>query len=309
LSSTRTDELAALLVELQQLERELVEQRYVRRSDGRERTLQALGRLAEIGTPEGLVSRSAQEFGLNSNFDLVLISRYSDAALRPLVCWSAEGDAHAQTIVSELARRPPSLSYPLVEHEVIQRRSAQVVHVGEEGARASPSLIAVCAWRSYVVAPIVLEGDVAGLLHAARIQQPGDADEIDLEVAALFAGGFARAFERATLRAQLRRQRQYLQSAAQWISAHVDELSAGEIFSPPASPTTGPDALELLTPRELDVMRLIAQGMSNREIGDALVLGDGTVKYHVKNILRKLRAHSRTEAITIYSRARAAQHQ
>jgi DNA-binding CsgD family transcriptional regulator/GAF domain-containing protein len=304
LSSTPTDELTALLVELQQLERELVEQRYVRRSDGRERTLQVLGRLAELGTPEGLIGRSAQEFGTNSDFDLVLISGYAAAALTPLVCWSTEGERRAQTILSELARRPLSLSYPLVEHEVIQRRRAQVVHAGKEGPRASPNLAAVCAWQSYVVAPIVLEGDVAGLLHAARIQQPGDADEIDLEVAALFASGFAGAFERATLRAQLRRQKSNLQSAARWISAHVDELSAGDMFSPATSPTTGPDPLELLTPRELEVIRLISQGMSNREIGEALVLGDGTVKYHVKNILRKLRAHSRTEAITIYSRAR-----
>ena len=58
------------------------------------------------------------------------------------------------------------------------------------------------------------------------------------------------------------------------------------------------DLTQLLTPRELEVLRLIADGRSNRAIAAALLLGEGTVKYHVKNILRKLGARSRTEAIS-----------
>lgn len=51
-------------------------------------------------------------------------------------------------------------------------------------------------------------------------------------------------------------------------------------------------------------MRLIARGQSNPDIARALVLGEGTVKYHVKNILRKLQARSRTEAVSRYMRLR-----
>ncbi len=51
-----------------------------------------------------------------------------------------------------------------------------------------------------------------------------------------------------------------------------------------------------LTPRELDVLRLLAKGLSNPEIADALYIGRGTVRTHVSNILGKLGARTRTEA-------------
>lgn len=54
-----------------------------------------------------------------------------------------------------------------------------------------------------------------------------------------------------------------------------------------------------LTPREIDVLRLIAAGNANREIGAQLSLTEVTVKSHVKNILSKLGANDRTHAVTI----------
>ena len=54
-----------------------------------------------------------------------------------------------------------------------------------------------------------------------------------------------------------------------------------------------------LTPREVDVLRLIASGNANKEIGVRLSLTEVTVKSHVKNILGKLGASDRTHAVTI----------
>lgn len=51
-----------------------------------------------------------------------------------------------------------------------------------------------------------------------------------------------------------------------------------------------------LTPRETDVLKLIAQGYSNKEIGDKLFIGERTVKTHVSNILGKLHLGDRTQA-------------
>jgi DNA-binding NarL/FixJ family response regulator len=51
-----------------------------------------------------------------------------------------------------------------------------------------------------------------------------------------------------------------------------------------------------LTPRELDVLRRVAHGHRNREIGSALGIAEGTVKGHIHRILRKLRVANRTEA-------------
>jgi NarL family two-component system response regulator LiaR len=51
-----------------------------------------------------------------------------------------------------------------------------------------------------------------------------------------------------------------------------------------------------LSERELEVLRLLARGMSNQEIADALVVGEATVRSHVSSILRKLQLASRTQA-------------
>ena len=53
---------------------------------------------------------------------------------------------------------------------------------------------------------------------------------------------------------------------------------------------------ELLSERELEILRLIAKGESNREIADTLFLAEGTVKNHVTNILGKLEVRDRTQA-------------
>lgn len=58
-----------------------------------------------------------------------------------------------------------------------------------------------------------------------------------------------------------------------------------------------PTAVEELTARERDVLTELATGATNRTIGDRLFIGTGTVKFHVANILRKLAAANRTEAV------------
>ncbi len=55
-------------------------------------------------------------------------------------------------------------------------------------------------------------------------------------------------------------------------------------------------AHEQLTPRELEVLRLLGQGKSNQEIADELIIGIKTVKTHVSNILAKLNVEDRTQA-------------
>ncbi len=56
---------------------------------------------------------------------------------------------------------------------------------------------------------------------------------------------------------------------------------------------------QALTEREVDVLRLMARGKSNKAIGVELHIGEGTVKFHVNNILGKLGAEDRTQAVTI----------
>lgn len=57
-------------------------------------------------------------------------------------------------------------------------------------------------------------------------------------------------------------------------------------------------SLDELTPREMDVLRLLAQGLPNRKIAAQLSINERTVKYHVSAILAKLEVSNRTEAVT-----------
>lgn len=57
--------------------------------------------------------------------------------------------------------------------------------------------------------------------------------------------------------------------------------------------------VETLTPRELEVLRLLAKGLENKEIAGELIITQRTVKYHVSSILGKLGAGNRTEAVAI----------
>lgn len=60
------------------------------------------------------------------------------------------------------------------------------------------------------------------------------------------------------------------------------------------------DPLKSLTERELDVLKLIAKGMSNKQIATLLYISEETVKVHIRNLLRKLNVHSRVAATVLY---------
>jgi len=65
------------------------------------------------------------------------------------------------------------------------------------------------------------------------------------------------------------------------------------------SAASAPETLEELTPREIEVLRLMAEGFGNKEIASRLGISDHTVKFHISSILGKLGAASRTEAVTL----------
>jgi NarL family two-component system response regulator LiaR len=72
----------------------------------------------------------------------------------------------------------------------------------------------------------------------------------------------------------------------------MEQLAGGR---PPGSPGT---AIEALTERELEVLRMTARGLTNKAIAHALSISDRTVQGHLANIYAKMNVGSRTEAVT-----------
>jgi DNA-binding NarL/FixJ family response regulator len=75
------------------------------------------------------------------------------------------------------------------------------------------------------------------------------------------------------------------------IEAYVSQPEQGTVAAP--------EGLDELSPRELEVLGLIARGSNNREIAETLYLSPLTVKTHVSRILRKLRARDRVQLVVI----------
>jgi DNA-binding NarL/FixJ family response regulator len=78
--------------------------------------------------------------------------------------------------------------------------------------------------------------------------------------------------------------------------AYFDPRIAHVVLRRLGAPSPQPSADSPLTPRELDVLRLVADGIGNVEIGERLHIGLGTVKGHIRDILEKLSAADRTQA-------------
>ena len=101
--------------------------------------------------------------------------------------------------------------------------------------------------------------------------------------------GYVRTFvdEGAPMAALLR------QALSQGIAPHY----ASRLLAALKVPAVTQPLVEPLTPRELEVLRLIAAGLRNQEIADQLVISMPTVKRHISNVYTKLDVHSRTQAL------------
>jgi DNA-binding NarL/FixJ family response regulator len=180
------------------------------------------------------------------------------------------------------------------------------VHARTTRSRAARRLSQLLGWDAYAVAAVVVQGQTVGLLHADATATGRSLDALDVEVVSRYADGLAGVFERAVLREMLQLHHHELRSAVEWMSARLGQLATDAGDSDASGGGADPALTDALTPRELDVLRLLARGQTNLEIARALVVREGTIKYHVKNILRKLGATSRADAVARYSRASGA---
>ena len=91
---------------------------------------------------------------------------------------------------------------------------------------------------------------------------------------------------------------------AETLATTLEAVSRGLVVADPGLSARVPAVREQsapqadVTPRELQVLALMAEGMPNKTIASALQISEHTVKFHVNSVLNKLEAHSRTEAVT-----------
>lgn len=188
------------------------------------------------------------------------------------------------------------------DHPIVRDGLVSILHEGEPDlevvGEAGDGLEAVTAWRTLRPSVTIMDLQLPGQPGVAAIQAIRREDpEARILVLTTFDGDadIQRALEagaRGYLMKSVRR--------ATLIEA-VRAVASGQRYLPPATAARLVEAMESerLTPRELDVLRLLAQGERNREIADTLGLAEPTVKIHVNNLLRKLQAKDRTEAAVI----------
>ncbi len=83
------------------------------------------------------------------------------------------------------------------------------------------------------------------------------------------------------------------------VAPDLTSLLARAVVSKDEKPSPSATDAYNLTPREMDILRHIAQGQSNKDIASALGIVDGTVKLHVRAVLKKLKVQSRVQAAVL----------
>lgn len=93
-----------------------------------------------------------------------------------------------------------------------------------------------------------------------------------------------------------------LHAAAEILHQTADDLGrrAAELRRPPNHPRRGDDLARVLTPRQIEILSLVGEGLSNAEIAARLYLTESTVKWHIRKILRGLGAANRAQAVARY---------
>jgi len=316
-----SDGREATAAHAEQLER--LERRVRARFDALDSVEQAIERMREITAPSAILSLAPKELCESSGLTRAVLSRLDTGPPALVVAEAAhfsDDPVAAVKALEQLAASPARLEHPLIDADLLRRRRATIVTDVQVHPRVHQPTARIMGWHSYVAAPLVVQGDVIGVIHADTGPEGRPLDVLDGDIAWAFARGLADTYETASLRRSLRRQREEMREFVDWLTARSHELSDASIELVPERPAPpdppgrsdviAPGATvddhtafeQLLTRRELDVLRLLARGETNAAIAAALVISEATVKFHVVNLLRKLRVSNRAEAVARYHR-------
>ncbi|QIV85511.1 GAF domain-containing protein [Mycolicibacterium frederiksbergense] len=305
------------VLDLASMERELIEDGARRRTFALLQVQEALSKLRVVDDVATIVDRAPRELVESCGFDRAVLFRVHESRMVMESAYFGDDRDGAEKMVAFAQSVAPPLNHMLLETEMIRRHAPAIVRDARNDPRVNRPIVDFSMTHSYVAAPVMPTGKVIGFLHADRLYSGRLVDEIDRDTVWAFAEGFGYAYERTVLLERTRRQhaevRRALNAADEAVRALQDaDLDLRKIEPVERSPAAQSLAevhtrvLSMLTRREIEVLRLMAAGRTNQQIADELVISTGTVKSHVKRVLRKLRATNRAEAASAYVRLASA---
>jgi LuxR family transcriptional regulator, regulator of acetate metabolism len=279
---------------------------------------EALHRLRGAESTSQLIERATIEVVRSCGVDRCVLFRVDGAKLIVESVHFSEDPEFQEEWRTFAAANPPELDHRDAEVQAL-RRHVPVMVDDTRSLDGMRHLAEAGRMFSYVAAPVTVRGTVIGLIHADRYFAGARVDPVIRDALGTFAAGFGYALERNALIDRTKSQLQNMREMILAVESSLEELfysgvslrredrglidDAGRV---PVVPLPAASRLDgLLTRRELEVMELMARGASNGDIATQLVISEGTVKSHVKHILRKFRAANRAQAVSTYMRIQA----
>lgn len=305
--------VVALMRAVKELDERILLEQLRYREHAFQRVRDALAALREPDSTAALVELAPATV-CSLGFDRAIVSRIADSLWIPEKVHVERDPRWAEEILAVGRAQPQLLNGALIETEIVRRRVSILVDQVQDRPSVHRPIADASMSRSYTAAPVMVQGAVVGFLHADCFHQQRNVDDLDRQLLALFAEGFSQALSRTMVLDRLEAVRGEIDMVARSVSAARggggpwttggDEQaleprrydSGMETFlqAAPSDPS--------LTRREVEVLRLMAAGDTNARIARRLVISEGTVKSHVKHVLRKLGAANRAEAVSHWLR-------
>lgn len=307
--SISSSELLALTVRLRRADDVIRQMESKRLSSSLELVREALARFDGVQSVNHLVRecpRAVSALG----FDRGMLSLVEQSVWTPASAYSERRPEWAQELVATGQGSPQALIPSLPEFELVRRSRSILVTDVQENPKMYKEVIAASQSRSYVAAGVTSDGVLIGLIHADKYFQGLDVDEFDRSVLGLFAEAFGHVLARVLMADRssvIRGRLTELTAEIGNVCANIGRLDQKfTLENPDNSDYLPADAGTInislvnsgLTRREIQVLQMMANGLSNIEIATRLFIAPGTVKSHVKHILRKLGAANRAEAVS-----------
>jgi LuxR family transcriptional regulator, regulator of acetate metabolism len=302
-------QLGELLVEATEIEADLRDATVARRAAALTGIHEALASGNQHASPEELLQAAPGVLCETCDLDWAILSRVSGSGWVPQAIHHSQNPDLCDAFAGSVTGVPRPLSASTPESEIIRRRAPALVPQAPAGAESIGPLENALR-GAHVAAPIICGRSTVGLLHAGNHSSRRQLGPADRENLFAFAQEFAVVYQRAVLRRRMESQRTRAQetfsAAIVRLETLADEstpLRESEHQSTISAPTAGRAfagrITTLLTAREREVLALVTEGNSNRDIARQLMIAEATVKSHLKHLLRKLGLANRAQAVAL----------